>query len=1031
MKIAQICVERPVFAVMLIAFLVTLGIFSYRALGVDLFPRADPATVFVQLSLPGASPEEMVTSVAMPLEDAISSVSGLEDLNVWAFEGSARIVCTFVLERDLEDAAQDVREKVAGAIRQLPPGLLPPVIRKADPDSDPILTLLVTGPLERRELTEVADKQIRRALQTVDGVGEVSLSGGQGRQVRILVDAERLTAHNLTVLDVRRAVQQENIEAPGGRLIRGEQELGLRTLGRVATTEQFSDIILANRGGTAIRLRDVARVEDGAEELRSWSMMRGQDVVGIDIRRQVGTNTVRVADTVKQRLERLQRQLPPNVKIEIVRDTSVFIKASVNSLLEHLTLGSLLASLVVLLFIRNWRAVLIAALAIPTSIIATFTLMRYMDFTLNNMTLLALTLAVGIVIDDAIIVLENIFRYMEEKGVPPMRAAVEATREIGLAVTATTLSLVIIFLPIAFMTGFARRYVNSFGWTMAMAIMVSLLVSFTLTPMLSSRFLKVRPGDGHPASRESKFFHWIEAFYMRNLRWALDHRFALVVICIITFGSTFVLYRMVGRDWIPPDDQSELNGSIDLPEGSSLDRTIAVVSDAVQKIEKLPEVEYVHATTRSIGSGRLYIRLKPHSERKRSHEQVAAEIRKIFAGIHNITSNVRLPSLLGGEQWYPVRVVIRGPEIERLVELSNQVADKMRVFPGLVDVNPMVNLNAPELQVKVDRQRASDLGVRMADIASTVRLLYSGQDEISTFKEGNEQYPVTMMLLREQRDNIDVLSRLMVPSQKLNQVRLENVATIQRGSGPAFLQRYNREFQVSVGANISPGYPLDAGAAHAVRSVREVGLPPGYNFVFQGQVRQLEQTTQNMLLAMLLASIFMYMVLAAQFESFSHPFVIMLTLPLSIPFALFSLWVTHRSLSLWSALGIFLLLGIVKKNGILQVDYTNRLRAEGIPLREAILEANRVRLRPILMTTFSIVAGLLPVAVGIGAGSEQRASIAVTIIGGQTLCLLLTLLVVPVSYSYLAELEGIPWRAATSGAWGRLRESFARRFGLW
>ncbi|MBI4462406.1 MAG: efflux RND transporter permease subunit, partial [Acidobacteria bacterium] len=826
MRIAQVCVARPVFAVMLIAFLVTLGIFSYRDLGVDLFPRADPATVYVQVTLPGASPEEMISSVVLPLEDAISTVSGLDELNVWCFEGSARIIATFVLERDIEGAAQDVREKVAGAMSRLPPGVLPPVIRKADPDSDPILTVLVTGPLSRRELTEIADKIVRRALQTVEGVGEVTLTGDQGRQIRILLDAERLTAHNLTVLDVRRAVQSENIEAPGGHLIRGEQELGVRTLGRVTSAQQFADIIVANRGGSPIRLRDVAQVEDGAEELRSWSMLGGEDVVGVEVRRQSGSNTVRVADRVKERLEELKPELPPSVALRLVQDTSVFIRASVHSLLEHLVLGSLLASLVVFLFIRNWRAVVIAGLAIPTSIVATFTLMRYMDFTLNNMTLLALTLAVGIVIDDAIIVLENIFRFLEEKKMDRKRAAVEATREIGLAVMATTLSLVIIFLPIAFMSGYARRYVNEFGWTMAMAILVSLLVSFTLTPMLSSRFLQVRANAGHARSRESKFSQFLESFYLRSLAWALDHRRAIILICVVTFSSTFLFYRLVGRDWIPPDDQSELNGSINLPEGTALDRTRATMMDMVQKIEALSEVDFVQPYTHSTSHhGHLYIRLVEPSERKRSHEEVADTVRNILASYHNVTYNIRLPSTLGGEMWFPVRAVIRGPDVERLVEISKQVAEKMQAFPGLVDVNPTLNLNTPELQVKVDRQRAADLGVRMADISSTVRLMFSGQDEISTYKEGSEQYPVTMQLLPEQRDNPDVLARLMVPSAKVGQARLESVATIERGMGPSFLQRYNREFQVSVGANLAAGTPLDAAAAHTVRSVRSVGLP--------------------------------------------------------------------------------------------------------------------------------------------------------------------------------------------------------------
>ncbi len=1035
MKLADLCVARPVFAVMLVSFLVTLGLFSYRALGVDLFPRADPATVYVGVELPGASPEEITSSVVLPLEDAISSVSGLDEMTVYTTEGIAHIICTFVLERDIEGAAQDIREKVAGAVNHLPPNILPPVIRKVDPDSDPILTVLVAGPMSRRELTEIADKQVRRAIQTVDGVGQVDLTGGQERQIRIFIDAERLTAHNLSVTDVRNAVQRENVEAPGGHLIRGSQELGLRTLGRVDSASQFAEIIVATRGGAPIRVRDVGRVEDGAQELRTWSMLLGKDqvphdAVSVSVLRQSGTNTVRVADNVKRRLEALKLELPPGVQLQIVRDISLFIKASVHSLIEHLILGSLLASLVVLLFIRNWRAVLIAALAIPASIIATFTLMRYMDFSLNNMTLLALTLAVGIVIDDAIIVLENIFRFMEEKGVERKRAAVEATREIGLAVMATTLSLVIIFLPIAFMTGYARRYVNAFGWTMAMAILVSLLVSFTLTPMMSSRFLQVRVNGGQARSREYKFFHVLETAYLRSLAWALDHRRAIVMICLVTFLSTFFFYRRVGRDFIPADDQSELQSSLDLAEGTSLERTIATVTQMAQRIEALPEVEFVqpytHGTT---NHAHLYIRLVDRSQRKRTHQQMAGQVRRILGSFRNVTYNVRLPSTLGGEQYFPIRAIIRGPDIPRLVEISQQVAARMREFPGMVDINPNLNLNTPELQVKVDRSRAADLGVRMADIGATVRLMYSGQDEISTYKEGSEQYPVTMQLLTEQRDNPEVLARLMVPSSKLGQVRLESVAAIQRGAGPAALWRYNREFQVTVNANLAAGYPLDSAAASTVHSIKAVGLPPGYSFLFSGQVKLLEETTFNLLLAILLASIFMYMVLAAQFESFSHPFVIMLTLPLSIPFALFSLWITHRALSLWSALGVFLLLGIVKKNGILQVDYTNRLRAEGQPLRQALLEANRVRLRPILMTTFSILAGLIPVAIGIGAGSEQRAAIAVTIIGGQTLCLLLTLLVVPVAYSYLAELEAAPWRETLGAAWGRLRTGVLRMFG--
>jgi HAE1 family hydrophobic/amphiphilic exporter-1 len=1030
-KIAEICVRRPVFAVMLIAFLVTLGIFSYRSLGVDLFPKVDPATVNVTVNLPGSSPDEMVSSVVLPLEDAISSVSGIDEMMVRASEGSASITTNFKLERDIETATQDVREKVSTALKNLPPNILPPIITKVDPDSDPILTVVVSGSMNRRELTEIADKVVRRGIQTVDGVGEVDLVGGQNREIRVLIDGQRLTAHNLTVTQLRDALVNENIEEPGGHMIRGPEQVDLRTLGRITSAEQFGDVIIAYRGGAPVRVRDVAKVEDGAEELRIWAMLGGKDVISVQVTRQAGTNSVQIADEVKRRVELLKKQVPPGVQLQVIGDISTFIKASVNSLLEHLILGSVLASIVVLLFIRNLRAVLIASVAIPASVISTFTLMKYMDFTLNNMTLLALTLAVGIVIDDAIIVLENIFRHMEEKGLGPVEAAIQGTQEIGLAVMATTFSLVIIFLPIAFMTGYARRYVNSFGWTMALSILVSMLVSFTLTPMMSSRLLKVDSRSGHARSRESKFVQWLERTYLRALNWSLDHRLVIIAVCVLVFLSSIPLHNLVGRDWIPFDDQSELNTGVDFPEGQSLDGTIAAFTEMAKRVSTIPEVLYVEAYTQGLTyHGHLYISLKDRSQRSRSSAEIGQDVRKVLAPFSNAAISVRLPSVLGGETYAPIRAIIRGPDIEKLAVYGQRAALKMSEWPGMQDASPDLKLNKPELQVKVDRQRAADLGVRMADVASAVRLLYSGEDEISTFKEGSEQYPVTMQLVQAQRDDLNVLAQLMVPSAKQGQVRLESLATIERGNGPITISRYNRQFQVGILANVAQGYPLDAAADATRRAILSLHLPPGYSFGFSGPVRILDETTVNMILAVLLASIFMYMVLAAQFESFSYPFIIMLTLPLSIPFALFSLWITHRTLNLWSMLGVFLLLGIVKKNGILQVDYTNRLRREGIPLRQALLEANRVRLRPILMTTFSIVAGLIPVALGIGAGSEQRAAIAVTIIGGQTLCLGLTLLVVPVAYSYLASFHLMSWGEYATLAWSRMRRQVARRFGL-
>jgi hydrophobic/amphiphilic exporter-1 (mainly G- bacteria), HAE1 family len=984
--------------------------------------------VNVNIRLPGATPEEMTTQVVLPLEEALSTISGLDELTSSATEGSARITCQFVLERETESAPQDVREKVAGALRSLPPNILPPVIQKADPDADPVLTVVVAGDKSLRETTEIADKQIKRVLETVDGVGEVSLTGARLRQIRVFADADKLAAYGLTVMDVESAIRSENVEIPGGSIVRGDSELGVRTLGRLDAVSQFSDIIVKNVGGSPVRVSDLGRVEDSFAEPRSWNALGGRQAVSLDVRRQSGTNTVRIIDNVKRELARIEKTLPPGLDLRIIRDQSVFINASIDSLEEHLLFGSLLASLVVFLFIRSPRSVLIASLAIPTSIVATFTVLKVMDFTLNNMTLLALTLAVGIVIDDAIVVLENIVRYIEEKHLDPRTAAIEATKEITLAVLATTLSLVIIFLPIAFMSGYARRYVNQFGWTMAVSILVSMLVSFTLTPMLSSRLLRRTGGGAAHGTKEQPFFAWIDSRYGGVLRWALDHRGVVIAACFGAFLLAFPLNALVGRDWIPPDDQGELTVLLNLPEGSSLDATSRIAGDMAAKIQSMKGVEfanpYVHEGLMS--HSHIYVKLVDLSERDFTNLEAAATIRKLGASYRNLRCRVVIPSALGGgETFFPIRALILGPDFERVAAISKDAASRIRKLPGLLDVDTSVSLNSPEMEVSIDRQRASDLGVRAADIGNAVRLMIAGEDQISTYKEGDEQYDVTLQLPPEQQKDPEVLARLMIPSTKVGQVRLDNVATIRPGTGPARIDRYNRQFQVTVYGNNAADMPLDAAARAVSEEVRKTGLPQDYTFRFTGSVKILDETTRNLIIAFLLASIFMYMVLAAQFDSFLHPFTIMLSLPLSIPFALFSLWVTGRTLNLWSSLGVLLLLGIVKKNGILQVDYTNKLRAEGLPLREAILQANHVRLRPILMTTLSIVAGLIPTAVGIGAGAAQRSAVAVTIIGGQMLCLLPTLLVTPVAYSLLAEAEERGFRNVVAPyatrAWAGLR----------
>jgi len=1005
-SLSEICVRRPVFAFMLVMFLVVLGVFSFLDLGVDLFPRTDPATVYVRVRLPGASPEEVVSQIILPLEETVASVSGIDEIRAMVSEGGASLMVTFVLERDISSAVEDVREKVSAAMRKLPPNVLPPTVAKMDPDNDAIVTLAVHGQRPIRELTEIADKQVRRALETIDGVGTMDVVGGQLRQINVFLDIDKMNAYNLSAQEVERALRTENVETPGGRIVRGSAEMGVRTLGRLDHVEEFGAIIVKNVAGAPIRVRDVGHTEDSFAERRSFAMYQGQPAVILEVRRQIGTNTVKVVDSVIERLTEVNKSLPPGTKISMVKEQATYIRKSVEALEEHLILGSFLAGLIVFLFIRDWRTVLISFVAIPTSILATFTVLRLLDYTLNSMTLLGLTLAVGIVIDDAIIVIENIYRHLDEYDVTPIQAAIEATQEISLAVIATTLSLVIIFVPIAFITGFARKYLNQFGWTMSIAILISMLVAFTLTPALSSRLLKRKPRTNGSTGHEHHFSIFDKP-YTKILTWSLDHRWVLLGICALVFYSTFPLYKMIGRDWMPQEDQSELTVMMEMPEGSALVATERVAKALAANYAKIPGVIAVvpasHTRgTESVTNGSITILLDPPEKRapilEMGNKVRAASVEYAFA-----RPRVSFPNVLGGRETFsPIRAMLLGPDIRTLVKIGKEINQAMLTEPSVTDVKVNLNLNNPELQVKIDRQLASDLGVRVADIAGAVRLLMSGEDQISTFKEGSEQYPVMMRLLNEQRDNPAVLGRLLVPSATRGLIRLDSIAQLEHGLGPSRIDRFARQFGVSIYGNVSNTSSLNEAAIGAQRAISTVDLPPGYSVRFSGQVKVLEETTNSMLMAIGLASIFMYMVLAAQFESLIHPFIILTTLPLSIPFALLSLMVTGRSLNLFSALGVLLLLGIVKKNGILQIDYMNHLRDRGTPLRDAIIEANRVRLRPILMTTLSIIAGLLPTAFGTGAGASQRSAIAVTIIGGQTLCLLLTLLLVPIGYD-LAE----------------------------
>jgi hydrophobic/amphiphilic exporter-1 (mainly G- bacteria), HAE1 family len=1019
--LSEICVRRPVFATMLVMSLVVLGIFSFRDLGVDLFPRADPATVNVALALPGASPDEISSSVIEPMEEAISGVSGIDELSARINEGGGTITVRFVLERNLNDAANDVREKVAAAIKMVPPELLPPVITKVDPDADPVISLMVSSDaMSLRTLTEIADKQVSRAIQTVNGVGQITIAGTRAREIHIVVDVEKLNSYGLSISQVRDAVVAENVEIPGGAVEQGKGQLLLRTLGRIDASADFNNIVVATMNGTPIRVSDVGYAEDTFERPTSSVWFGDNPAVQLDIRRAMGENTVAVIEGVRGRLPSIMRSLPKSVKVTMVRDDSKFIYASIASLEEHLVFGSLFAAVVVMFFIRNLRAVLISALAIPASIISTFTLMDLMGFTLNNMTLLGITLAVGIVIDDAIVVLENIFRYIEEKNCTPFDAAIQGTREVALAVMATTLSLVVIFLPIAFMNGYAKRFINPFGWTMAFSIMVSMLVSFTLTPMLSSRILKLSDAVADHKSKEEGFFHWLDTWYERQVNWALDHSGVIITLSVIAFLATYPLNKMVGREFAPDEDLGEWTIHMDAPEGTSLEGSQEMAFKALKELQGIPGVANIEPLVNPGGSGvtgggggsnvthvHFNVQAVPVEDRKQTQAQLIAEMRKRLLKYPAYRPSITSRNALGsgeGAGGYAISLNILGPDLPQLAEYSLKTLAAAQATPSLTDPKLSLSVSNPEIHVAVDRKRAADLGVRMSTIGNTLRLAVSGDDQISFYKEGQEQYPVKVRVLENQRRDAKEIGRLTVPSAT-GPVRIDNIARIEAGLGPSALQRSNRQFTVMLNASVAAGHALDEASNDIRRVMASLNLPSTMSFRLQGQSKILDETTTNLVLAIGLAMIFVYMVLAAQFESFLQPIVIMLVLPISVPFALFTLWVTHRTLNLWSALGMLLLLGIVKKNSILQVDYANTLRATGMPLRDAIVQACRTRLRPILMTTCAIIAGLIPTSLGLGIGGTGRAAIAITVIGGQSLCLFLTLLLVPVAYVKFDALE--------------------------
>jgi HAE1 family hydrophobic/amphiphilic exporter-1 len=814
------------------------------------------------------------------------------------------------------------------------------------------------------------------------------------------------------VKQVASALARQNVEYPGGRMKNGMSEEMLRTLGRITEVSDFSKIIVSEQNDKPVTIGDIASVEDGVKEPRSASRWDNVNAVSLVIRKQSGQNTIEVADHVAERMALLKLNLPPGVNVIVSRDASQFIRASVHTVQEHLILGGLCAAIVVFFFLGSIRSTLIAAVSIPVSIVSTYSLLLWMGFTLNTMTLLALTLAVGIVIDDAIVVLENIFRFIEEKGMTPMQAAKAATAEVGLAVSATTLSLVVIFVPVAFIHGVMGRFLNSFGLTMAFSIMISLLVAFTLTPMLCSRFLPAAGEKKH--SKESKFFKPMENLYERSLEWSLDHRWILVTIAIALVISIPVLGKLVGATFMPDDDSSEFAINIKTPPGYSLLHTDEVVHQIENRIRTIPEVRHLFTTVGDTNGddrvtiAQIVVKLAPLNQRSRAEAQVMVTARSMLTDFPALRMSVDAikPWEQSGMRDVDVEYDVQGPDLEKLQVIAKGLEKEIRTIPGVVDIDSSYEGGLPELQVNIDRQKAADLGVSVEDIAATMRTLVQG-DVVTRYREGQDTYDVRLQLSEKDRSDPAVIAGLTVPSSSIGEVRLDNVASLVHGVGPVQIDRQNRQRQIALMFSLAPGAAMNRVITQLRERAKTMHIPPGYITTFGGQSQSkiYGEMVAGFIVAILLSIIFMYMVLAAQFESFVHPVTIMLSLPLSVPFALISLIIFREQMMLYSVLGILLLFGIVKKNSILQIDQTINLRNQGMERRSAILAANRERLRPILMTTAALVAGMIPVAFGRGEGATAHRALATVVIGGQTLCLVITLLITPVAYSLFDDLE--------------------------
>lgn len=1018
MKWSSFFIERPVAAFMLNLALLCAGLFSYTRLELNSMPEVKIPVVSITVMLPGASPSLVQSAITKPIEDAVAVISGVDTITSTSSTGLSQTTVKFSLSTTTNDAIQECRDKVDAISGKFPKGTEKATYGAFSSNEGAVAQITVSSDdLSLNELTETVKKKVIDQLQAVDGVGTVDMYGERERQVHIVLDANRLFEQKITVSDVTNAVTQANNQIPGGLITSPYQEYSLKIAGQLESVPAFGEVVIKDENDTAkgqegayfyeapLRVNEVATVLDTEAELRSLSRLNSKPTLTLKVKKTSDGNLVDVIASLKEKLVELQSTLPSNIKLEMIENSARPVEDSLDSLREHLILGSFLACLVVLIFLRSIRLTIIAAAAIPVSLIASFAVMDFLGYTLNTLTLLALTLAVGLVIDDAIVVLENTYKVMEEKGLEPKEAAEESLGEIGSAVVATTISLAILFLPLSIMPGEVGLYFRSWGVVMAATVMISMVVSFSLTPVMCSLMLKKPDGPTEP----SRLDQLMQNVYGKVLEFSLRFRFLVVIVAVLTLLSSVKFAQMVGKEFTTPSDEGNYTATLTFPQGWPPSR----IEEALQPVEEtlmaLPHVEDVLTTVdeNDITSASLYIKMAPFDKRKPYTQfdsvDAAREVLKAFPGLK--------PSV-GSKASKDFQYPITGDDVDTLQKLANGLVEELSKVNGFLAVDTDMGQPSPEVQVELERTRLAQLGLKPNQVGDDLNTLVGGS-KITTYEEDSRSYDVYVRVKDEQRNNPEVIRFLPVGTNSQGDVvTLEEVATLNADFGPSSIRRMSRKFQITVQADLEKSLPLQQANTMAKTKLAELKPGPGYTVAATGDTKLLKQTAVGAFQALVLAIAFMFMVLASQYEDLLDPMIILSTIPLSVPFALLSLVVADMTLNLFSILGMFLLFGVVKKNAILQIEQTNYLMAQGKPVHEAILDANKERLRPILMTTLILIVAMLPVALA-GPTGAMRAPMAVVVVGGQSLCLLLTLVVVPVATSFVEDGKAMVrrWRA--------------------